>query len=231
MAMAASADITSNGAGGLQVGVRVDPTMVWEVSNTDNGLTPAANDNGGQALSAFAGLTEGTLGQREGAVAMMGMASPTGFLDLEQPAVTGAAGVGSATVDGVAVTQYELAVDASSLATAPGLTSEEQNTINTALGVLAGQGETTIRDLVSIDASGFIRESVSTVTFADGGTVVLSAQFSDFGSAGTLLMPGQGGSSVPPTDCVSADTGVAPTAVPTTTVGTQSTSTTTTTTG
>ena len=30
----------------LQVGVRVDPTSVWEVSNTDNGLTPQSIDTG-----------------------------------------------------------------------------------------------------------------------------------------------------------------------------------------
>lgn len=216
-AMAASADITSNGAVGLQVGVRVDPTTVWEVSDTDNGLTPQSNDGSGQPLSGFAGLTEGTLGQREGAVAMMGMASPTGFLDLVQPAITGATEAGQSTVDGVPVTQYELAVDPMSLATAPGTSSEEQTTINGAVGVLTSQGYTAIHDLVSIDASGYIRASSSTVTFDDGGTVTLDAQFSDFGCAGTLLMPGQGGTSTPPAGCATADTGVAPTATTTTT--------------
>ncbi len=51
MAMAASADISSNGISGLQVGVRVDPTTVWEVSNTDNGLTPQSNDTAAGTLS------------------------------------------------------------------------------------------------------------------------------------------------------------------------------------
>ncbi len=221
MAMAASADISTNGAGGLQVGVRVDPTTVWEVSDSDNGLTPQdSNDGGGNALAGFAGLVEGTLGQREGAVAMMGMASPTGYLDLEQPAVTSATEVGTATVDGVAVTQYELTVDPSALATAPGTSSEEQSAIDAAIQTLTAQGYRTIRDLVSIDASGFIRESASTVTFADSGTVTLDAHFSDFGCAGTVLMPGQGGISTPPSGCVSADTGAAPTASTTSTSST-----------
>ena len=91
MAMAASAAISSNGVSGLQVGVRVDPTTVWEVGNADNGLTPESNDGGGNSLPGFAGLVEGTLGPREGAIAMLGMASPTGYLDLVQPAVTSAA--------------------------------------------------------------------------------------------------------------------------------------------
>ena len=211
MAMAASAAISSNGVSGLQVGVRVDPTTVWEVGYTDNGLTPASNDGGGQGLPGFAGLVEGTLGPREGAVAMMGMASPTGYLDLVEPAVSSAAEVGTATVDGVAVTQYQLTIDPGSLATAPGTSSEEQSTISAAMQTLTSQGYRTIRDLVSIDASGFIRESASTVTFSDGGTVTLDAHFSNFGCAGTVLMPGQGGVSTAPSGCVSSDTGTAPT--------------------
>jgi hypothetical protein len=230
-AMAASADISTNGVSGLQVGVRVDPTTVWEVSDSDNGLTPQDDQDGGSPLAGFAGLVLGTLGQREGAVAMMGMASPTGYLDLEQPAVTSATEVGPATVDGVAVTQYELTIDPSSLASAPGTSSAEQSAINAAVQTLTAQGYRTIRDLVSIDASGFIRESASTVTFADSGTVTLDAHFSDFGCAGTVLMPGQGGVSTAPSGCVSADTGSAPTTTttstsPTTTVPNQSTPTT-----
>jgi hypothetical protein len=221
MAMAASAAISTNGVSGLQVGVRVDPTTVWEVGVADNGLTPESIDSGtgGSPLAGFAGLVEGTLGSREGPVAMMGMASPTGYLDLVQPAVTSATEAGTATVDGVAVTQYQLTIDAGSLATAPGTSSEEQSAINAAIEALTAQGYRTIRDLVSVDASGFIRESASTVTFSDGGTVTLDAHFSNFGCAGTVLMPGQVGASSPPAGCVSADTGTAPTTPTTTTTG------------
>ena len=229
MAMAASAAISSNGVSGLQVGVRVDPTTVWEVGYTDNGLTPAVDDAGGNDLPGFAGLVEGTLGPREGAVAMMGMASPTGYLDLVEPAVTSATEVGTSTVDGVAVTQYQLTIDPGSLATAPGTSTEEQSAINAAIQTLTGQGYQTIRDLVSTDASGFIRESASTVTFSGGGTVTLDAHFSNFGCAGTVLMPGQGGDSTPPPGCASADTGIAPTTSTTSTTTTTVPSTTSTT--
>ena len=37
--------------------------------------------------------------------------------------------------------------------------------------------------------------------------MTLDAHFSNFGCAGTVVMPGQGGVSTPPTSCVSADTG------------------------
>ena len=220
--MAASAAISTNGVSGLQVGVRVDPTTVWEVGYADNGLTPVSSDTGagGSPLASFAGLVEGTLGSREGPVAMMGMASPTGYLDLVQPAVTSATEVGTATVDGVAVTQYQLTIDPGSLATAPGTSSEEQSAINAAVQALTSEGYRTISDLVSIDASGFIRESASTVTFSDGGTVTLDAHFSNFGCAGTVLMPGQVGASSPPSGCVSADTGTAPTTTTTSTTTT-----------
>jgi hypothetical protein len=222
MAMAASADISTNGQPGLQVGVRVDPTTVWEVGPADNALSPEASDTnaGGSPLAEFAGLVEGTLGPREGAVAMMGMASPTGYLDLVQPAVTSASEVGTSTVDGVAVTQYQLAIDPASLASAPGTTSEEQSAINAALETLSEQGSGTMRDLVSIDASGFIRESASTVTFSGGGTVTLDAHFSNFGCAGTVLMPGQTGASSPPSGCVSADASTGSTTTTTTTTST-----------
>ena len=174
-------------------------------------MTPESNDAGGNSLPGFAGLVEGTLGPREGAIAMLGMASPTGYLDLVQPAVTSAAELGTATVDGVAVTQYQLTIDPGSLATAPGTSSEEQSAINAAMQTLTGEGYRTISDVVSIDGSGFIRESASTVTFTGGGTVTLDAHFSNFGCAGTVLMPGQGGASTPPSGCVSADNGPAPT--------------------
>jgi hypothetical protein len=225
MAMAVSASIN----GGLQVGVRVDPTTVWEVGYADNGLTPMSTDatDTGSPLSGFAGITESTLGQREGAVAMMGMASPTGYLDLVQPAISAATPVGASTVDGVSVNQYSLTIDPSALATAPGVSTEEATTITAALNLLNAEGMTGIKDLVSIDASGFIRESASTVSFADGGTVTLDGHLSNFGCAGTVLMPNQTGVSNPPPNCATADTGQAPTTTTTTApTGSSTTSTT-----
>ncbi len=142
---------------------------------------------------------------------MMGMASPTGYLDLVQPAVTSATEVGTATVDGVAVTQYQLTIDPGSLATAPGTSSEEQSAINAAIQTLTSQGYQThprprlhrrvgVHPRVGVDGD-----------LRDGGTVTLDAHFSNFGCAGTVLMPGQGGVSTPPSGCVSADTGTVPT--------------------
>ncbi|HEY1653104.1 MAG TPA: hypothetical protein VGG09_14565 [Acidimicrobiales bacterium] len=217
-AMAASAALGQDG-NGLNVGVRVDGTDYWETGYTDNQIEPQAQDGsgGGSPLSSFAGLVESSLGSRNGAVAMMGMASPTGYLDLTLPSIDGAKQVGTSTDDGVPVTEYEVNLDPSQLASSPGTSGEEATTIQAALGVLNQQGYTGTTVVVGVDASGFIRSATSTATFSDGGTSVLTATFSNFGCAGQALMPGQSGPTTPPAGCVSSDTGVAPAAATTTT--------------
>jgi hypothetical protein len=211
MAMAASADVSNFGT----LAIRVDGTDVWELSAGDDRPTPNPGDNGpGQDLSSFAGLVEGTLGQREGAVAMLGMASPSGFLDLSQQAVTGAAQVGLGVVDGTAVTEYDVSIDLAQLAQVSGITPEEATTIGDAVSLLNQLGYTQTTVKVGIDGAGFIREVTPVARFSDGATVTLDATFSDFGCAGTVLMPGQSGSSTPAPGCVSPDS---PTATSTTT--------------
>jgi hypothetical protein len=203
LAMVASAKIGS----GLDVSVRIDGTDVYEGSSSDTGLAPAASDAtvSGSNIPGFAGITESTLGNREGAVAMMGMASPTGYLDLIQPAIDAAAETGTGTVDGTPVTVYQVTNNLDQLAAAPGLTPAESQTITTALALLKSEGYTSNTVIVSIDNDGYIREVKSTDAFSDGGSVTLDATFSNFGCAGTVLMPGQTGSGSPPTDCTSPD--------------------------
>jgi len=202
-AMVASANIGS----GLDVSVRVDSSTVYEGASGATGLAPPASDGGdsGTPIPGFANITEGTLGSREGAMAMMGMASPTGYLDLVQPAISAATQTGTGTVDGVPVTNYLVTTDASQLAGAPGVSAADAQTITAALTVLKGQGYTGNTAAISIDAAGFIRQVKSVDTFADGGTSTLLATFSNFGCAGTVLMPGQTGSGVPPVNCTSPD--------------------------
>jgi len=203
LAMVASANI----GGGLDVVVRVNGSDVYEEGTGDTGLAPLASDQGssGSTLPDFAGITEGTLGNREGAVAMMGMSSPTGYLDLIQPAISSATETGSGSVGGVAVTNYTVSNDLDQLAGAAGTSTAEAQTITSALTLLKSQGYTTNSAVVSIDAAGYIRQVKSTDTFADGGTVTLLASFSNFGCAGTILMPGQTGAGVPPAGCTSPD--------------------------
>ena len=92
--------------------LRTDGNDIWEMGGADYGLSPGASGAGsGSSLSGFASLVESTLGQREGASAMLGLASPTGYLNLDQQEITGADFIGTSTVDGVAVDQYRVFLD------------------------------------------------------------------------------------------------------------------------
>jgi hypothetical protein len=210
----------ASGGSGLTVSLRVDSTTLYEdLSNLETSLAPppSMENASGQPISGFAGITESTIGMREGAIAMIGLASPTGYLDLYQQDINGASQTGTSTVNGAPVTQYQVAVDPTQLVNDPGITSEESQTAAAAITVLKNEGYTGTTDEVSIDGSGFIREVRSVARFSDGGTVVLDVVLSNFGCAGTVLMPGQQGSSTPPSGCTSPDTG-APTTTPSTTV-------------
>jgi hypothetical protein len=206
-AMVATSDVTGLG----EITIRDNGTDIWEFGGGDYGLEPGSNEAGpGSTLTGFAGSVEGTLGQRQGALAMGGLSSPTGYLDLDQSMITGADEIGTGTVDGTAVTIYQLSITAAQEANVPDTTAQEAEAIAAANAVLASQGYTGTTVQVSIDASGYIRQTRSVAHFTDGSTTASEATFSDFGCAGTVLMPGQSGATSPPAGCVSPDTGVAP---------------------
>ena len=149
---------------------------------TGNEPGPAPTGAAASPLSANEGLVEGALGPRVGAVAMMGLASPTGFLDLAQPAVTGAAESGTGTVNNFLVTDYKVSIDASRLALVAGITSEEKAVIRHALALLHQEGYRNTTVTVAIDAAGLIRRATSVTHFADGGSVTLERTLSNFGT-------------------------------------------------
>ena len=98
-----------------------------------------------------------------------------------------------------------MSIDLSQLAQVPGITTDETTTIQGAVGVLDQAGYTGTMVKVAIDDAGFIREVTPVANFSDGGKVTLDATFSNFGCAGTVLMPGQQGATAPPAGCVSPD--------------------------
>ena len=228
-AMVATSDVTGLG----MITLRDNGTDIWEFGGGDYGLEPGSSETGpGSSLTGFAGSVEGTLGQRQGALAMGGLSSPTGYLDLDQSMITGADEIGTGTVDGTAVTIYQISITAAQEANVPDTTAQEAEAIAAANAILASQGYTGTTVQVSIDASGYIRQTRSVAHFTDGSTTASEATFSDFGCAGTVLMPGQSGATSPPAGCVSPDTGVAPTtstSTPTSTSTTPTTSSTSTT--
>jgi hypothetical protein len=207
----------SNVAGLGQITLRDNGTDVWEFGGADYGLDPGSSETGpGASLSGFAGLVEGTLGARQGALAMGGLSSPTGYLDLDQSMITGADQTGTGTVDGVPVTIYTISIQPGQGANIPGLNAEQAKAIADSDAILQRNGFTGSTVQVSIDASGYIRQTRSVAHFSDGSTTSSESTFSDFGCAGTVLMPGQTGATAPPAGCVSPDTGVAPSTTTTT---------------
>jgi hypothetical protein len=213
-----------------QITLRDDGTDVWELGGGNYGLSPGpGNDGPGSSLPGFAGLVEGTLGARQGALDMMVLANPTGYLELDENAITTADPLGPGTVDGVPVTVYQVSLDPAQEATVSGTNTDESTAIQAALAVLKDQGYTGTTVKISIDAAGYIRQTVSTANFADGSNQTGETTFSDFGCAGTVLMPGQQGATSPPPDCLSPDstttTTVSPDVVPPTTLPTTTPST------
>jgi hypothetical protein len=190
-----------------QITLRDNGTDIWEYGGGDYGLSPGSTATGpGSSLPGFAGLVEGTLGAREGASDMMVLANPTGYLELDENAISGADQVGTDTVNGVPVTVYQITLDASQEATVTGANAAESSAIQQALSTLKQEGYTGTSTKISIDAAGYILRTDSTAMFSDGSTQSGETTFSDFGCAGTVLMPGQSGSSSPPVGCVSPDT-------------------------
>ena len=214
--------------GGLNVVLRENDTNYWEdLGGGQATLAPGSTaQGGGSALGGFAGLVTGTLGVREGPVAMMSLSSPSGYLDLYQSEVTAAEEVGPGTVAGTPVTGYQIPVTPAQEGQVPG-SSEETQTIAAALSSLQTQGYTGTTVKISIDAEGYILQAESIANFSDGGTVDLTATFSNFGCAGTVLMPGQSGSGVPPANCTSPVPPAPPTSTSTTSTPTTTPSTTT----
>jgi len=204
-----------------------DGTDLWELGGGDYGLSGGTdNTSPGSPLSGFAGLVVGTLGPKQGAFDLLGLASPTGNLDLEQAEITGADEIGTSAVDNVPVTVFEVTLDPSQLAGLQTLTSQQETTIQDALGILKQQGFAGETVKISIDTAGFVRQTQSVASFSDGTTISGETTLSDFGCAGTIVMPGQQGSSSPPANCVSPDTSGTTTSTTTSTTPPSSTTTT-----
>ncbi len=182
-------------------------TDVWEfggggygVYGSDSAAPPGA------PLSGYAGSVEGSVGQQAGALDMQALASTTGYLDLEATEIEGAQPAGMGTVDGVPVTVYRLFMTGLQDPTLAGLSAEQVQTIQAADAILRSTGFKGKTVLVSVDAKGYVREVKTTYTLSNGSAVTQDTELSNFGCAGTVLMPGQSGSSTPPAGCVSPDT-------------------------
>ena len=180
-------------------------TDVWEIGGGDYGLSAPGQAGPGAPLSGYAGSVEGTVGQVAGALDMQGLASGTGYLDLEAQEIQGAQPAGTGSVSGVPVTIYKLSQSGLEDPDISGLTAEQATTIRAADAIIESSGFAGKATWVSVDSGGYIREQKTEYTLPDGSTVTADTILSNFGCAGTVLMPGQQGSSAPPSGCVSPD--------------------------
>jgi hypothetical protein len=218
-AMRVVTDVSNLGKITLLVG----PGVVWEFGGAQYGRV--GGENPGASLAKFASLVEGTLGRRDGALAMTGLANPNGYVDLTQASILDAAPIGTSKVDGVPVTVYRVHTTTQA-AVDEGLTPDAAKAIHDAVKVLEEEGYRGSTQDVSIDADGLIRRTKSVVTFADGGTATNVNTFSKFGCAGIVVLPGQPEPPTkeqrcwtPPTTTTPPTTSaaIAPTTTPTTT--------------
>jgi hypothetical protein len=191
-------------------------TDVWEFGGGDYGLAGPDQAGLGAPLSGFASSVEGTLGQVAGALDMQGLAGGTGYLDLETQEIQGVQPAGTGSVDGVPVTIYKLSESGLQDPDTSGLTPEQISTIRAADAIIESSGFAGKTTWISVDSAGYIREQKTEYTLPDGSTVTGDTVLSNFGCAGTVLMPGQQGTSGPPPGCVSPDTAAAPVATSTT---------------
>jgi hypothetical protein len=207
-----------------EITLRTDGTSVWEYGGADYGTSPGTQGVGSQSLSGFAGIVVSTLGPGPGALSMIGLANPTGYLQLEKEAVTHAEAAGTGTVDGTAVAYFRVSIDIARILDAPGLSSEQRKTITSALQLLDQAGYRATDEKIGIDGAGFIRAATVLSRFADGSSMTRTTTLSNFGCAGTVVMPGR---SAPTTTaaahCTGPDTTTTSTTAPSTTTADTST--------
>jgi hypothetical protein len=197
---------TTNSAGSSfpNVTAVIDSTDVWEFGAGDYGTRGIGNSAPGNALPGFAQLVEGSLGEGQGALAMISLSNPTGRLNLEQSMITSSTEVGTGMVDGVPVTNYQVSIDLSQELNQTGLSSAQRSTISQGLAILSQQGYEGTTELISIDSAGFIRQVKSDATFSNGGSMTSVNDLFDIGCAGTVT-PGQPVPVAAPPGCVSPD--------------------------
>jgi sugar lactone lactonase YvrE len=205
-------------------------TDIWEFGGGDYGLSAPGETTPGAPLSGYATSVEGTVGQVQGALDMQGLASGTGYLDLEAKEIQDAQPAGTGSVDGVPVTIYKLSESGLQDPNMSGLTPEQSATISAADAIIKSSGFAGKTTWISVDSEGYIREQKTEYTLPDGSTMTGDTILSNFGCAGTVIMPGQHGSSAPPPGCVSPDHATAGSAVSPAPANGLSTSTTTSTT-
>ena len=179
-----SLETTSTVTGLGEVAVRTDGNLIAEAGGANYGKI-----EDGQPISGFSSAVQATFGQGPGALTMLGLASPTGYLSLSANAVTNVTAAGTGTVNGAPVTYYDVVSDVNAMRDLPGLTDEQRKVIDQSLQTLEQAGFKEATAHIAVDAAGYIVESSSKATFADGTTMNRHMTLSKFGCIGTGPTP------------------------------------------
>ena len=142
-------------------------TDIWEIGGGNYGLSAPGQTGPGAPLSGYASSVEGTVGQVQGALDMEGLASGTGYLNLEAQEIQGAQPAGTGSVDGVPVTIYKLSESGLLDPDVSGLTAEQVSTIRAADAIIQKSGFSGKTTWISVDSEGYIREQKTQYTLPD----------------------------------------------------------------
>lgn len=170
------------------VTTHVNETHVWQLGAATVGYGPG---NPGMLLTDYARQVIGTLGPGPGALAMLGLASQGGQLDLEEAAVARAEPAGSGVAGGVEVTYYDATIDVRALADSPRLSDVERDAINAALPLLEQSGYRGTTQRIGISDDGFVREVFTKTRFDDGSSSERHSVLSNIGCAPKVAMPNE----------------------------------------
>ena len=177
--------VTTSTVSGLgEITIRTDGNLITEQGGADYGKLEE-----GQPISEFASAVQSTFGQGPGALTMLGLASPTGYLSLSAEAVTDVSAAGTGMVGDTPVTYYDVVSDVEAMLDLPGLTDEQRKTVDAALTDLRESGFVESTSRIAVDADGYIRESSSVARFGDGTTMTRHLTLSRFGCIGTGPTP------------------------------------------
>ena len=179
-----SLETTSTVTGLGEVTVRTDGNLIAEAGGANYGKL-----EDGQPISGFSSAVQATFGQGPGALTMLGLASPTGYLSLSANAVTDVTSAGTGTVNGAPVTYYDVVSDVNAMRGLPGLTDEQRKVVSEALVALDQAGFTEATARIAVDGAGYIVESTSKATFSDGATMNRHMTLSKLGCIGTGPTP------------------------------------------
>ena len=173
--------------------LHVNTERAWQKNGLNLGYV--GDTAPGLPIPEYADAVLGTLGPGPGALAMISIASRGGSLNLEEDAVATAAPAGSGTVQGIDVTYYDVTIDFTRLADAPGLSDAQRRTIEEALPILERSGYAGTTERIGVDAAGYVREVSATTTMGDGSTTTRHSVLYNFGCAPRVTMPNE-----PPAD-------------------------------